>query len=97
MVKWLGLLDLTAKGWVQFLVGDLNSATPHPPNHSFTKQIGFERLSCMKRCWRYWGHNTDNILEKKISKESILQEINLQYSLEGLILMLKLQFFGPLI
>ena len=51
----------------------------------------------MKRCWRYWGYNTDNIVEKKVRKESILQEINLQYSPEGLILMLKLQFFGHLI
>ena len=63
MVQWWGLLDLTAKGRVQFLVGDLNS---NPlPKKSFIKQIGFEGLLCMTHCWRYCGHNTDNIVEKK--------------------------------
>ena len=32
----------------------------------------------------------------KRSKQSILKEINPEYSLEGLILKLKLQYFGPL-
>ena len=32
----------------------------------------------------------------KRSNQSILKEINLKYSLEGLILMLKLQYFGHL-
>ena len=31
------------------------------------------------------------------SKQSILMEINPEYSLEGLMLKLKLQYFGPLI
>ena len=33
----------------------------------------------------------------KISNQSILKEINPEYSLEGLILKLKLQYFGHLI
>ena len=33
----------------------------------------------------------------KRSKQSILKEINLDYSLEGLMLKLKLQYFGHLI
>ena len=36
-------------------------------------------------------------LDCKESKQSILKEINHEYSLEGLILMLKLQYFGHLI
>ena len=35
-------------------------------------------------------------LDTKISKQSILKEINLEYSLEGLMLKLKLQYFGHL-
>ena len=34
---------------------------------------------------------------EKISNQSILKEINPEYSLEGLILKLKLQYFGHLI
>ena len=32
----------------------------------------------------------------KISNQSILKEINLEFSLEGLVLMLKLRYFGHL-
>ena len=35
-------------------------------------------------------------LDTKISNQSILKEINLEYSLEGLMLKLKLQYFGHL-
>ena len=34
---------------------------------------------------------------ERISKQSILKEINPEYSLEGLMLKLKLQYFGHLI
>ena len=34
---------------------------------------------------------------KEISNQSILEEISPEYSLEGLILKLKLQFFGQLL
>ena len=36
-------------------------------------------------------------LDCKISNQSILKEINLEYSLEGLMLKVKLQYFGHLI
>ena len=36
-------------------------------------------------------------LDCKISNQSILKEINLEYLLEGLMLKLKLQYFGHLI
>ena len=36
-------------------------------------------------------------LDSKISKKSIIKEINTEYSLEGLMLNLKLQYFGHLI
>ena len=36
-------------------------------------------------------------LDSRISNQSILKEINLEYLLEGLVLKLKLQYFGHLI
>ena len=38
----------------------------------------------------------ENLLYSKRSKQSILKEINPEYSLEGLMLKLKLQYFGHL-
>ena len=35
-------------------------------------------------------------LDSKVINQSILKEINPEYSLEGLMLMLKLQYFGQL-
>ena len=45
-----------------------------------------------------WGNlrNTLLILEAKRSNQSILKEVNSEYSLEGLMLKLKLQYFGHL-
>ena len=40
-------------------------------------------------CWR-------RLLSASVSKQSILREINPEYSLEGLMLKLKLQYFGHL-
>ena len=42
------------------------------------------------RCWRRLPSTT------RRSNQSILKEINLEYSLEGLMVKLKLQYFGPL-
>ena len=38
----------------------------------------------------------ESLLRARISNQSILREINPEYSLEGLILKLKLQYFGHL-
>ena len=46
-------------------------------------------LWCWKKFWRVpWT--------SRISNHSILKEINLEYSMEGLILKLNLQYFGHL-
>ena len=52
--------------------------------------MGYFELWCWKRLLRVpWTASRSN--------QSILKEINLEYSLEGLILKLKLQYFGHLI
>ena len=43
-------------------------------------------------CWR----RLESLLDHKEIKPVILKEINPEYSLEGLMLKLKLQYFGPL-
>ena len=43
-----------------------------------------------------WKKTFESPLESKEIKESILKEINPEYSLEGLMLKLKLQYFGHL-
>ena len=53
------------------------------------QRIDAFELWCWKRLWRVpWT--------AKGSNQSILKEINLEYSLEGLMLKLKLQYFGYL-
>ena len=56
-----------------------------------------------KRGWCWWSprwlskHSSGyfcETLDTKESKQSILKEINLEFSLEGLMLKLKLQYFG---
>ena len=51
--------------------------------------------------WCFWTVVLEKIFESpldcKISNQSILKEINLEYLLEGLMLKLKLQYFGHLI
>ena len=42
------------------------------------------------------GDGEDSLESARRSSQSILKEINLEYSLEGLILELKLQYFGHL-
>ena len=47
--------------------------------------------------WHFWTVVLEKILESALeSKESILKEINSECSLEGLMLKLKLQYFGHL-
>ena len=41
--------------------------------------------------------NLESPLDNKETNQSILKEINPEYSLEGLMLILKLQYFGQLI
>ena len=48
------------------------------------------KLRCWKRLLRVPG-------TARTSNQSILKEINLEYTLEGLMLKLKLQYFGHLI
>ena len=42
----------------------------------------------------YWKRLLKNLLDCKKINQSILKEINPEYSLEGLMLKLKLQYFG---
>ena len=42
------------------------------------------------------GKTLESFLDTRRSKQSILKEINPEYSLEGLMLKPKLQYFGPL-
>ena len=42
------------------------------------------------------GKTLESSLDTRRSKQSILKEINTEYSLEGLMLKLKLQYFGHL-
>ena len=42
------------------------------------------------------GKTLESFLDTRRSKQSILKEINPEYSLEGLMLKLKLQYFGHL-
>ena len=54
-----------------------------------TKELMFFELRCWKRLLRIpWT--------ARRSIQSVLKEINPEYSLEGLMLMLKLQYFGHL-
>ena len=54
------------------------------------QRIGAFKLWCWRRLLRVpWT--------ARISKQSILKEINFEYSLEGLMLKLKLQCFGYLV
>ena len=50
--------------------------------------------------WCFWTMVLEKTLESSLDcreiNQSILKEINLKYSLEGLMLMLKLQYFGHL-
>ena len=43
-----------------------------------------------------WTAKSNQSILKKKQKQSILKEINPEYSLEGLMLKLKLQYFGQL-
>ena len=53
------------------------------------QRIDAFKLGCWRRLWRVpWT--------ARISNQSIIKEINPEYSLEGLVLKLKLQYFGHL-
>ena len=53
--------------------------------------------SWMQKNWCFWTVVLEKTLESPLDcKESILKEISPEYSLEGLILKLKLQYFGHL-
>ena len=60
----------------------------------FVKKAGCQRINTFELwCWRrLW-----NIPRTARSNQSILKEINPEYSLKGLMLKLKLQYFGHLI
>ena len=58
------------------------------------KKAECQRIEAFELCWRrflriHW--------KARRSNQSILKEISLEYSLEGLMLKLKLQYFGHLI
>ena len=45
---------------------------------------------------RLWGHTESDTTEVTQQQQSVLKEINPEYSLEGLMLKLKVQYFGHL-
>ena len=59
-----------------------------------TSQNGVFRLTKLKQCWRRLLRVPRTA---RRSNQSILKEINPEYSLEGLMLKLKLRYFGHLI
>ena len=57
------------------------------------KKAECQRTDIFKLCWRSaW----ESLGKQGVSNQSILKEINPEYSLEGLLLKLKLQYFGYL-
>ena len=58
------------------------------------KKVEHQRIDAFERWW--WRRFLRVPWTARISNQSILKEINLEYSLEGLMLKLKLQYFGHL-
>ena len=59
------------------------------------KKAESQRIDAFELC--YWRRLLRVPWTAKKSNQSFLKEINLEYSLEGMLLKLKLQYFGPLI
>ena len=57
--------------------------------------ITIHKIDSQWELW-YWRRLLRVPWTARRSNQSILKEINLEYSLEGLMLKLKLQYFGPL-
>ena len=68
-------------------------------SHVWMCQLGHKE-SWVPKNWCFWTVVLEKILESpfdiKRSNQSVLKQINLKYSLEGLMLKLKLQYFGHL-
>ena len=58
-------------------------------------KILYENIFCFYTLW-YWRGLLRVPWTARRSNQSILKDINLEYSLEGLMLKLKLQYFGHL-
>ena len=61
-----------------------------------TKKTEHQRMDAFELCWRRLRRLLRIIWTARRSNQSILKEINPEYSLEGLMLKLKLQYFGYL-
>ena len=59
------------------------------------KKVEHQRIDAFERWW--WRRFLRVPWTARISNQSILKEISLNYSLEGLMLKLKLQYFGHLV
>ena len=59
------------------------------------KKVGCQRINAFE-LWECWRRLLRVPWTERRSKQSILKDINLEYSLQGLILKLKLQYFGHL-
>ena len=59
-----------------------------------TKKAECQRIDALELC--FWRRLLRVPWTARISNQSILKEMNLEYSLEGLMLKLKLQYFGHL-
>ena len=64
-------------------------------SHVWMRELDYKE-SWAPKDWCFWSVVLEKTLESRRSKQSILKEITPEYSLEGLMLKLKLQFFGHL-
>ena len=71
-----------------------------PSSHVWMWDLDYKESWALKN-WCFWTVVLEKTLESPLtarrSNQSILKEISLEYSLEGLMLKLKLQFFGHLV
>ena len=103
-VEWLyedlqDLLELTPKKDVLFIIGDWNAKVGSQELPGVTGKFGLGVQN--EAGQRLTEFCQENILLRvswtaRISNQSILKEISSEYLLEGLILKLKLQYFGYL-
>ena len=79
--------------------------SPYSQSYGFSGSLGIWELdhkeSWMPRNWHFWNmvlvKTLESPLVNKETKQSILKKINPKYSLEGLMMRLKLRYFGYLI
>ena len=66
-----------------------------PSSHVWVWELDYKESWALKN-WCFWSVVLEKTLARR-SNQSILKEISLEYSLEGLMLKLRLQYFGHLL